>query len=203
MLCVKSPGSPVVVVPACKPKPFTAFCAAVTEAAACCSLFAAASAEARASVTLSLMDSSALLMLSTASVAVLLTLSIAVSAVSCNCADDSVDTCLLTVLRVENTRHCGFYKKHDITRIRFAITIDKSEVAFDPSRTQDSHGNSEVPSTVRPNTGHVITILVVRTRRIIQARPSETGDLLPVTQGDETDDLTVIVRLIDNNDGSC
>ena len=77
-------------------------------------------------------------------------------------ADDLVDTGLLTVLRVENTRHCGFDQKHDITGIRFAITIDESEVAFDSSRTQDSHGNREVPSTVSLDTGHVITILVVR-----------------------------------------
>ena len=105
-------------------------------------------------------------------------------------------TRLLTILRVENTRHCRFDQKHDITGIRFAITVDKCEVSFDSPRTQGSHGNREVPSTVRLNTGHVIAILVVRSRRIIQARPSETGDLLPVIQGDETDDLAVIVRLI-------
>lgn len=58
-------------------------CAALAEAAACYSLFAAASAEPRAAVTLSLMDYSALPMFSTASLAVLLMLQIAVSAVSC------------------------------------------------------------------------------------------------------------------------
>lgn len=112
-------------------------------------------------------------------------------------ADNLVQTCLLTVPRVINTRHCGFDQKHDITGIRLAVPVDKSEIASDSSRIQDSNGNREVPSTVRLNTGHVITILVVRTRRIIQARPSEPSDFLPVIQGDKTDDLAVIVRLID------
>lgn len=114
-------------------------------------------------------------------------------------ADDLVNTGLLTILRVENTRHCRFDQKHDITGIRFAITIDKSEVAFDSSRIQDSRGNREVPSTVRLNTGHVITILVVRSRGIIQASAGEPSDRLPVIHWDETNDFAVIVRLIDHN----
>lgn len=40
---------------------------------------------------------------------------------------------------------------------------------------------------------------MVRSRRIIQACPGETGDFLPVIHWDETDDLAVIVRLIDHN----
>ncbi len=116
-----------------------------------------------------------------------------------NRADDLADTGLLTILRVENTRHCGFDQKHDIPRIRFAITIDEREIASDPSHTQDPHWNREVPSTVRLDTGHVITILVVRTRWIIQASAGEPSDLLPVIHWNETNDLTVIVRLIDHN----
>ncbi len=49
------------------------------------------------------------------------------------------------------------------------------------------------------DTGHVITILVVRARWIIQASAGETSDLLPVIHRNETNDLTVIVRLIDHN----
>ena len=116
-----------------------------------------------------------------------------------NRADNLVDTGLLTILRVENTRHCGFDQKHDIPRIRFAITINEREIASDPSHTQHPHWNREVPSTVRLDTGHVITILVVRTRWIIQASAGEPSDLLPVIHWNETNDLTVIVRLIDHN----
>ena len=116
-----------------------------------------------------------------------------------NRADDLVDTGLLTVLRVENTRHCGFDQKHDIPRIRFAITIDEREIASDPSHTQGPHWNREVPSTVSLDTGHVITILVVRSRWIIQASAGEPSDLLPVIHWNETNDLTVIIRLIDHN----
>ena len=82
--------------------------------------------------------------------------------------------------------------------LHHAIPVDKNKIASDPSHTQNPNENSEVPSTVRLNTGHVIAILMVRSRRIIQARPSETGDLLPVIQGDETDNFAVIIRLIDN-----
>lgn len=47
-------------------------------------------------------------------------------------ADNLVQTGLLTVLRVENTRHRRFNKKHDITGTRLAIPIDKKQDRIRP-----------------------------------------------------------------------